>query len=211
MPISILILISILTSALISLIYFRFQVIMNIQNEESGLVLLIEIIPPLTQFSKKYRYSGYDLIDIIQHNLALQSSPAHRILAFFIRSNRKFNYLLNYTPVFNLTANHTIIEKIEWKTRIGTDDAMYTAVITGLIWTVKGAVIGKISKKSQLQSLNINVQPDFNKAAITSKLICILKMRIVHIIIIATYAFVLKVRRYIIGYGTRKTTAKSSH
>lgn len=211
MPISILILISILTSALISLIYFRFQVIMNIQNEESGLVLLIEIIPPLKQLSRKYRYSGYDLLDIIQRNLALQSSPARRIMAFFIRSNRKINYLLNYTHVFNFTAKHTIIEKIEWKTRIGTDDAMYTAFITGLIWTVKGAAIGNISRKSQLQSFHINVQPDFNKAAITSKLICILKMRIVHIIIIATYAFVLKVRRYIIGYGTRKTTAKSSH
>jgi hypothetical protein len=103
------------------------------------------------------------------------------------------------------------MEKVEWKTTVGINDAMYTAIITGLFWSIKGVIISIASRKSRLQNLTIDVQPDFSRTAITSRLICILKMRIVHIIIINTYAFVLKVRRYINGYGTGKTTAKSSH
>jgi hypothetical protein len=202
----------VLIITIILFIYFRVQIIINLQNEKSDLVLLIEVIPPLTRLKRLYRYSGHDLFDIIQNNLAVQASPPHRIFAFFIRSKRKLNYLLNnFYPALNMMAHFTFIEKLDWKTRVGINDAMYTAIITGLFWSVKGAVISTTSKKSRLQNVTINVQPDFSRAVIATKLICILKMRIVHIMIIGTYAFALKVRRYIIGYGTRKTTAKSSH
>ena len=76
------------------------------------------------------------------------------------------------------------IEKLEWKTVIGLENAMDTAICTGGLWAIKGSFIGFISARSRLEEIKIEVQPDFSEIKLASHLDCIVKMRTVHIMII---------------------------
>ncbi|MGI5922266.1 MAG: DUF2953 domain-containing protein [Syntrophomonadaceae bacterium] len=201
MPIGSLVLMLLILLAIIIILhsYYKVQVIVNLASQKSEQVLAIEIIPPRFRPRRQYHYSRQDLIDIVQKSLVFKLDPTRRVFGFIIRTKY---------PVHRLVSRYTIMEKIDWKTRVGVNDAMYTGITTGLIWALKGIVVSMAGHRSRLQSLSIDVQPDFAQAVVNSRLICILKIRIVHIIIIFSYAFALKVRRYINGYGTG-STAKS--
>lgn len=202
MPISYLVvLIAVLLCLIIFLsLYYKIQVIINLDSDKPEQLLLVEIIPSLSRHKKHYQYARRDISDIFKFHFT------NRVL----RTHKKIKNYLDHYHVFNLYIHYTVLETVEWKTRIGINDAMYTAIISGFLWSVKGTLISKASSKTRLQKVLINVQPDFSRASIKSRLVCIFKLRIVHIIIIAIYAYCLKVRGYMIGFAAR-TTIKSSH
>jgi len=115
----------------------------------------------------------------------------------------------SYYPLFNFGAQYLVIERLDWSSSIGLNDAMYTAIGSGGLWAVKGTLVGFLSSKSRLQDINLQIEPDFNGEKVVSRLYCILKMRIVHIILITFYFFVLIVRGYFNGFTAR--TAEPSH
>lgn len=115
--------------------------------------------------------------------------------------SKKIHTLKNDLSLTSGILRWLVIEKLEWKTRAGSDDAMNTAILTGFLWSFKGSVISVISSRTRLQKLILNNEPDFNKPGINSCVLCILKIRIVHIIIIASLIFALKVRGYLHGYS----------
>ena len=99
---------------------------------------------------------------------------------------------------------YTVVEKIDWKSRVGGRDAMWTALHTGLLWAVKGLIMTLLARNSRLEQVELAVEPDFQRPELNSQINCILKMRIVHIITIAIYLIVWKVRWWINGF-TAKT------
>lgn len=99
--------------------------------------------------------------------------------------------------------NFMIIEKIEWKSSVGGRDAMFAAIHSGLFWAFKGTVVAYISHNSKLEQVQIVVTPDFQTNSYFSKFHCILKIRNVHIITIAIYILVWKVRWWVNGYAAR--------
>ena len=114
-----------------------------------------------------------------------------------------------YYRLVNFGAQYLVVERLDWCSGIGLNDAMYTAIGSGGLWAVKGMLVGFLSSKSRLQDINLQVEPDFNGEKVVSHLNCILKMRIVHIILIAFYFLVLIVRGYFNGFTARK--AEPSH
>ena len=114
-----------------------------------------------------------------------------------------------YYRLVNFGAQYLVIERLDWSSGIGLNNAMYTAIGSGGLWAVKGMLVGFLSSKSRLQDINLQVEPDFNGEKVVSHLNCILKMRIVHIILIAFYFLVLIVRGYFNGFTARK--AEPSH
>lgn len=110
-----------------------------------------------------------------------------------------------YYSLILFAAKRIVVEKLDWQSCIGTNDAMYTALGTGGIWAIKGILTGLLSSKTRLQDINLQVEPDFDNARLNSRIYCILKMRIVHIILIALHFVVLIVRGYINGFRAGKT------
>ena len=87
---------------------------------------------------------------------------------------------------------------------------MFTALDAGIFWDVKGMIVAYISNIRELEQVKLAVQPDFQKPIFFSKINCILKMRIVHIITIAIYILVWKVRWWVNGY-TAKSSEQPAH
>lgn len=114
-----------------------------------------------------------------------------------------------YYSLVTFAMKRMVVERLDWKSYIGLDDAMFTALSSGGLWAVKGIITGVLSSKTRLQDINLQVEPDFNSDKLVSHIYCILKMRIVHIILIAFYFLVLTVRGYINGYRPGK--ADPSH
>ncbi|MEA1960059.1 MAG: DUF2953 domain-containing protein [Bacillota bacterium] len=99
---------------------------------------------------------------------------------------------------------YTIIEELDWKSRAGCEDAMMTAISTGFLWALKGSVLGPLSSQCRVKKVSLNVSTDYVNPMFFSTLTCILKIRIVHIIIIAVCAIVLIVRWWVNGFTAGK-------
>ncbi|WP_164545561.1 DUF2953 domain-containing protein [Paenibacillus albus] len=62
------------------------------------------------------------------------------------------------------TLSHVRLTEWKWKTTVGVDDAMWTAMLTGLIWSVKTTTIGVLSQFIRLTAEpNITVDPMYQR------------------------------------------------
>lgn len=104
----------------------------------------------------------------------------------------------------------TVIEKLQWESSVGGRDAMAAALHTGLLWALKGTAVAYISRQSRLERVQLDVVPNFETSIFFSRIRCILKIRIVHIITIGVYIIVWKVRWWMNGYSAR-TAEQPSH
>jgi hypothetical protein len=112
--------------------------------------------------------------------------------------------------IFKKALAYTVVEKIDWQSRVGGRDAMWVALQVGFLWAVKGMSMAFLARNSRLEQVKLGVKPDFQSPELNSQINCILKMRIVHIITIAVYLIVWKVRGWINGFRA-KTREQSSH
>jgi hypothetical protein len=108
-------------------------------------------------------------------------------------------------------SHYLILQRLDWKSCCSTGDAMYTGLLTGVIWSIKGIVVGLLNKWIEMKELNLNVAPDFNfiKPRLKSEITGIFKIRLVHIIFIAYLMLVWIVRGYYNGNAIRKWNRSS--
>ncbi|QHW30230.1 DUF2953 domain-containing protein [Paenibacillus rhizovicinus] len=63
------------------------------------------------------------------------------------------------------TLGHVRVTEWKWSSAVGTDDAMWTAMLTGMVWSVKTTAIGVLSQLIRLQTdPEIAVQPVYQQA-----------------------------------------------
>lgn len=191
----------------VSFFYVKARIIIQLENEESTMVLRFEIRPLLKNLRKIFKY-GFPIINkILPHTNFSNSEDKNcnkQKKSVSISINQNLELLGDYYKILKVSLGYLVIEKLEWETVIGTNDAMYTAVISGYLWAFKGSFVSILSSASNLKKINLDVQSDFKSDTCWSRMHCILKVRVVHIIFIATYLIVLKVRRYLSGYTGRK-------
>ncbi len=94
-----------------------------------------------------------------------------------------------------------IFEMIEVKSEFGFENAMHTGIFTGIYNGFVYSVLGFIHHNSNLRKMEVELQPVFEKTCFTVHLTCILRLKPVHIIIIAVS--VLKLLRKIKKEGSR--------
>lgn len=109
-----------------------------------------------------------------------------------------------YYRLFLSGMRHLVVQKLNWKTVVGLDDIMYTAVACGGIWALKGSVAGMLGNICQLRQLNLAVEPAYNHYSISSRADCIFKMRIVYIMLIASRILIIILRGYYHGVTAGK-------
>ncbi|MBD2869608.1 DUF2953 domain-containing protein [Paenibacillus arenilitoris] len=74
----------------------------------------------------------------------------------------------------------TKVRLVEWKwnTSVGTGDAMWTAMATGFVWSVKTSLLGILSQMVKLKAEPVmHVQPIYQHPAFTTEWSCIAQIR----------------------------------
>jgi len=115
----------------------------------------------------------------------------------------------DYYRIFRLFMSHLVLERLHWRTSLGLDDPMHTALVCGGVWTFKGNFLGFFSHFSSMEQVDLMVQPVYDTAGFSSQLDSIFKIRIVYIMLIIILASFISVRGYINGYSARE--AQPSH
>ncbi|MCF6138228.1 DUF2953 domain-containing protein [Pseudalkalibacillus berkeleyi] len=71
------------------------------------------------------------------------------------------------------------IEKFEWYSTIGTGDAGSTGVFSGMLWTIKGSLVGLISHIANLKNPPlIEVHPSFQIPLVNTNMQCMFSFRV---------------------------------
>ena len=79
------------------------------------------------------------------------------------------------------------IKKINWNTRLGIENAAVLGIMTGILWSIKGVIIGFILNNKIVEDLYVDVVPVYNTNNIEISFNCIIKVKIVYIITASFY------------------------
>lgn len=105
----------------------------------------------------------------------------------------KFKEMLHlYKKILDYVLSKIKIDYLKWKTEIGLEDAALTAVSVGVAWSLKYNILSLISQKSSVKKVSIDVIPNYSNIIFEVDLNCIIRIKIVNIIITALkigYAF----------------------
>lgn len=97
------------------------------------------------------------------------------------QAKKLLEHVVGFHRIVRLFLSHITIHKIMWKTAIGVGDAAKTGTLTGIIWTLKGSIMGIISQYMRLSKQPIiEVYPHFQQTITHTELTCIVSFRIGH-------------------------------
>lgn len=99
-----------------------------------------------------------------------------------VKSIDKFKRILYLTRDLKGWAKNTLsrvkLTEWQWVTSLGTGDAMWTAMATGAVWSIKTSILGLISQMVQLSSQPaMSVEPDYKHPSFTTEWSCIAQIR----------------------------------
>lgn len=207
---------------LLSCLYFKIAIAITLKEQEGVQSIELSCQVPFYKFKESYDYSDPKLnlpeaflVDTLNRGLATDKDFNLATLKNIFDKLSRLALVSKYGHIaastFNMAMNFTVVDKLQWRSTIGGEDAMQTALHIGCFWAIKGCLAAFISSHSNLRELSLAVEPDFMKTIFLSNFTCILKIRIVHIITIAIYILVWKVRWWIDGITARAAEQQPSN
>jgi len=212
--------------AVLLFLYVKAEIICKVHEDESYKGISLQINSRFYKINHQYDYTTKHLrllesfiVTTIEerlvHDRQIDASGSAQALIDLLKGfpiRTIFELSRSDIAMCRVALRYTVVDKLEWISTVGSRDALYTALSTGLCWTIKGIAIGALSSQCSLRNIVLEVNPDFVTPAFFSSFTCILKMRMVHIIIIVIDAIVIKVRWCINGFAARTArTAEPSH
>jgi len=208
----------------LNLLYLRFQFTYDILYTGREKRLFISVVPVFKRFGwEKKVYapaSPSEWIDLVA-GLIDKKKPGNKHQTSTSQKNRKEETMVkpsqpmpklrffDYYRLFRMLMSRMVLERLKWRTSLGLDDPMNTALVCGGIWAFKGNFMGLISHFTSLEHVELGVEPVYNQTGFSSQLDSIFKIRIVYIMLIIIYASFISVRGYINGFAAGK--AQPSH
>lgn len=109
---------------------------------------------------------------------------------------KKIVHLTNNLPSWIMQSlNKVKILEWNWSTSVGIGDAMWTAMTTGFVWSVKTTLLGVISQIVHLKSEpHMAVQPVYDKRSFTTELSCIAQISL-GAAVLAGFHFVVRAKK----------------
>jgi hypothetical protein len=96
------------------------------------------------------------------------------------------NRVVGFHEIVKKFVRHITIHQLNWKSSFGTGDAAHTGVLTGVIWSLKGSIVGLLSHYMQLKAKpQLEVVPQFQKLHSETHLMCMISFRIGHAMVAA--------------------------
>ncbi|MGE5380446.1 MAG: DUF2953 domain-containing protein [Methylocystaceae bacterium] len=74
------------------------------------------------------------------------------------------------------------LKSLVWETSFSTGDVALTGVATGLVWAVKGWLLGLTGSRLTLEQVRVEVWPQWDDRSLQTRFDCIVNTRLVHII-----------------------------
>ena len=159
-----------------------FMVVISIDSNGFHLEIKVMLYRILKLFSWKYKEGGLSFL------LKKKKGRVSSVLKI-IFSKDSNNHLKRNMEVFILSV----------KGRLSTKNAALTALLYGEIWSVIGFLVPFIPQKNFV----LDFYPDFQKETPDFHISCILRVRIIHIIVLMANHFIKKIREGVSEkYGT---------
>jgi hypothetical protein len=76
------------------------------------------------------------------------------------------------------------LEEFDFCFILGTGDAYYTAILSGVVWALTGALCSLVLRNQELKKQHVDVKADFNQKRLNINLDCIFSIKLVHIIVV---------------------------
>ncbi|HWO97315.1 MAG TPA: DUF2953 domain-containing protein [Bacillus sp. (in: firmicutes)] len=93
-------------------------------------------------------------------------------------------HVVGFHKIMKRFLSHVSVERIRWNTVVGVGDAMYTGVAVGVVWSLKGSIMGIISQYMRLKDHPImEVLPSFQYPVSETRFQCMISFRIGHAIL----------------------------
>lgn len=110
--------------------------------------------------------------------------------------NELLRYIFLEKENILLYLNKTKVLTFQWTSIIGFNDAALTAIVTGVLWTLKYNLLAFLFKDNYVSNPLIHVTPKFNNYEIKTEITCIFETKLVHIINIGLRFLIYKRRRW---------------
>lgn len=99
------------------------------------------------------------------------------------KSKKPIDYKKVLKAIWGYLIKKIELKSINLKSTIGLGDAALTGILYGLIWSLIGTLTNIISQYKDINEINIENNPDFNNKICIIDFFCIIRLKIVHIII----------------------------
>lgn len=101
-----------------------------------------------------------------------------RVVSAMDKMKQLLEFTKDLTGWLKQTLTKVRLTEWKWNTSIGTGDAMWTAMATGMIWSVQSSVLGLLSQFLQVKTEPaMSVHPIFNRSAFATEWSCIAQIR----------------------------------
>lgn len=169
-----------------------FMVVTSIDSNGFHLEIKVMLYRILKLFSWKYKEGGLSFLlkkkKQVPEDKKKKKGRVSSVLKI-IFSKDSYNHLKKNMEVFILSV----------KGRLSTKNAALTALLYGEIWSVIGFLVPFIPQKNFV----LDFYPDFQKETPDFHISCILRVRIIHIIVLMANHFIKKLRKGVSEkYGT---------
>lgn len=93
-------------------------------------------------------------------------------------------HVIHLNKIMRRFCKKVAIKQFEWHSVIGVGDAAHTGTASGILWAVKGSIIGLLSHYLSMKTIpKITVQPRFQQIITQTNLSCMIQFRIGHAIV----------------------------
>ncbi len=163
------------------------------------LLIILFVIKLRLEFVLDYSSLGVIKIDIgnscrfLAASMELNHQDVFKLISDRFLANKPQRQIKINAPKFlKKVAGQIVFTSISCQAKIGTSNAMHTALLTGLSYSISYTVLAFIQRKRALKIGEMRFIPDFNRSVIECRIVCIFKVNLVHIILIIFFAKQLK-------------------
>jgi len=171
-------------SLLILLLLLPLTTIVKVNWDRENHGLLVEFIPGFKVLRLKKVWSLEDIKQIRADSLAKKAEDTVTVRS--AAGDKRIGVLWLWYWWNSRAARRGLkrihLRKLVWETSFSTGDVALTGVVTGALWAVKGWLLAFVGNLFQLDAAHIQVWPRWDNRIIETRVDCIVKTRLVHII-----------------------------
>ncbi|WP_352417861.1 DUF2953 domain-containing protein [Proteiniborus sp.] len=173
---------------IISIIPIYIKIELKRKNHDDIINVKISLFKRLINLEYKITYN-----DIVKTYKELEDKnmeknlPKRKVIFILDEIIKKYKKVKKFKNTFSEVFKY-ILRKIDfssfgWSSKIGLGDAALTGIAYGTVWVIVSTLINVITNYKDIKETSINIYPDFDENILEIDLFCIIKFKIVHIII----------------------------
>ncbi|KNF07431.1 protein of unknown function DUF2953 [Gottschalkia purinilytica] len=207
MTLTLLIVILIILLILLIFSYVVINIESNIYGKDSYLKINFMILKGLIKFN--YEIPFLDIIwgrnePILKLKSSIEEKSTNKKIDYqkdyldFKEILKKLEIISDYKKIYIDSVEYILkkirIKRINWNTEIGVSDAAITSILYGIINIIKVFIIQIFFGDKEVEELYVNIIPDFGKTIFKADFDCIIKIKLVDIIIGGYKALKVKIK-----------------